>query len=215
MAAEETATKNAKKRYDRIAPIYDRLESLVERSQYRHWRSLLWSKVEGNNILEIGVGTGKNFPYYPPDTRITAIDFSEKMLNRAREKAKRENLNVNLRQMDIQNLEFEANTFHTVVASFVFCSVPDPMHGLKEVERVVKAGGKVILLEHVLSANKVLAWLMNVVNPLVVYTMGPNINRKTIDNVGQVGLVVEHVTDLAVGIFKLIEARKRPPENTA
>ena len=58
MSPEGKATRDARKRYDRIAPIYDLLESLVERSQYSHWRSLLWSKVEGNNILEIGVGTG-------------------------------------------------------------------------------------------------------------------------------------------------------------
>lgn len=201
-------TTAAERRYDRIAPIYDLMEGLVERSRYSQWRNLLWAKVEGKNILEVGVGTGKNFPYYPSDVKIVAIDFSEKMLARAKERAEREKVQVNLQQMDVQNLEFADNIFDTVVASFVFCSVPDPIRGLKEVKRVVKPGGKVVLLEHVLSANRIIAWLMNLVNPVVVHLMGPNINRQMVDNVGRSGLVIKRVTDLAAGIFKLIEARK-------
>ena len=139
---------------------------------------------------------------------MSPLILAKKCLSEPGEELAREKLSVDMRQMDVQSLEFEDNTFDTVVASFVFCSVPDPVRGLKEVERVVKIGGKVVLLEHVLSANRVLAWCMNLVNPLVVHTMGPNINRRTVDNVGRVGLAVERVTDLAVGIFKLIEARK-------
>jgi len=164
--------------------------------------------VEGQIILEVGVGTGKNFPFYPSGTDITAIDFSEKMLDRAREKAKKQDIEIALQQMDVQNLSFEDDTFDTIVSTFVFCSVPDPIKGLKEIKRVCKPNGKVLLLEHVLSANRFLAFIMNMVNPLVVRTMGPHINRKTVGNVSISGLKVEKVTDLAAGIFKLIEARK-------
>jgi ubiquinone/menaquinone biosynthesis C-methylase UbiE len=149
----------------------------------------------------------QNFPYYPVSTEITAIDFSEKMLSHAIEKAEKQKVKVNLQQMDVQNLSFDDNTFDTVVATFVFCSVPDPIKGLMEVGRVCKPGGKVLLLEHVLSANLTLAFLMNLVNPVVVKAMGPNINRKTVENAANSRLKVEKVTDLAVGIFKLIEAR--------
>ena len=130
MTKESKATEATKRRYNRIAPVYDLMESLVERSRYSRWRELLWSKVEGIKILEVGVGTGKNFPYYPPNAEITAIDFSEKMMSRAREKAEKRKVKVNLQQMDVQNLKFNDNTFDTVVASFVFCSVPDPIRGL-------------------------------------------------------------------------------------
>ena len=207
MKTESMNTEAARKRYDRIAPVYDFMEDLVERSRYSVWRELLWSKVEGNKILEVGVGTGKNFPYYLADAEITAVDFSEKMLSRATEKAKKQGLEIDLQQMDVQNLSFEDDIFDTVVATFVFCSVPDPIKGLREIGRVCKPGGKVLLLEHVLSANRILAFLMNLVNPIVVRAMGPNINRKTVENVANSGLKVEKVIDLAAGIFKLIEAR--------
>jgi len=209
MKNQTEITEAAKNRYNRIAPVYDFMESFIERSRYSKWREMLWNKVEGSKILEVGIGTGKNYPYYPKVAEITAIDFSEKMLARAKQKAKKQNLQVQLQQMDIQNLEFEDNTFDSVVASFVFCSVPDPIRGLIEVERVCKPKGKVILLEHVLSANRILAFVMNLVNPVVVRVMGPNINRRTVENVAKSGLIVEQVTDLAFGIFKLIETRKK------
>jgi phosphatidylethanolamine/phosphatidyl-N-methylethanolamine N-methyltransferase len=207
MSNLNSATDVARRRYDRIAPFFDLMEAPVEKSKFNGWRKLMWSKVEGSKILEIGVGTGKNFPYYPAAREIIAIDFSEKMLQRARARAGRDMVRVILRQMDVQNLEFDDNSFDTVAASFVFCSVPDAIHGLKEVKRVIRQGGKVVLLEHVLSDNPVVAWFMNLVNPLVVPII-ENINSRTVENVVSSGLVVEKTTDLAAGIFKLIEARK-------
>jgi len=209
MSTENKATEIAKRRYDRIASLYDLMEGLIERSRYNKWRELLWSKAEGTHILEVGVGTGKNFTFYPADAEITAIDFSEKMLKRAKYRASKQKVKVRLQQMDAQHLEFEANTFDTVVASFVFCSVPDPVRGLMEIEGVCKPGGKIVLLEHVLSANRVLGWLMNLANPLVVRIVGANINRRTEENVIKSGLVIEQVINLGVGIFKLIEARTK------
>jgi len=210
MLTRDKATELAKRQYNRIAPLYDLMEALIERSRYSKWRELLWSKVEDINVLEVGVGTGKNFPYYPEAAEITAVDFSDKMLKHAKDRASKQKVKVRLQQMDVQNLQFEDDTFDTVVASFVFCSVPNPVRGLMEVERVCKPGGKVVLLEHVLSANRIVAWLMNLANPLVVRITGANINRRTVGNVSKSGLVVEQVTDLRAGIFKLIEARKKP-----
>ena len=209
MSTEDKATDIAKGRYNRIAPLYDLMEGFMEKYRFSRWRKLLWSKVDGTCILEVGVGTGKNFPYYPTNADIIAVDFSDKMLRHAEERAGKQKLKVRLQQMDVQDLKFGDDTFDAVVASFVFCSVPNPVRGLLEVERVCKPGGKVILLEHVLSAHPIIGWLMNVANPLVVRMTGANINRRTVDNVIESGLVIEHVTDLGAGIFKLIDARKK------
>ncbi len=210
MLSESKATEIAKRRYNRIALLYTALiDGLIERSRSSRWRELLWSKVEGTHVLEVGVGIGKNFPYYPADAEITAIDFSEKMLKYAHNKARQQGVRVRLQQMDVQNLQFEDNTFDTVVASFTFCSVPDPLRGLMEAERVCKPEGRVVLLEHVLSTNRILAWLMNFTAPLAVRIIGDNPNRRTVENVIKSGLRVEQVTDLGAGVFKLIEARKK------
>ena len=208
MSVDPKATNQTQARYQRIAPLYDRMEVLAERS-YQPWRARLWSMVRGPKVLEVGVGTGKNMPYYPEDVDITAIDLTPGMLDRARKRAAKLNISIELQLGDTQNLDFPDGTFDDVVETFVFCSVPDPMLGLKELARVVKPGGRVLMLEHVRAANTVLGTLMDVLNPVVVRISGANINRRTVDNVSQSGLRLEQIDDLGKGdIFKLIVARR-------
>jgi phosphatidylethanolamine/phosphatidyl-N-methylethanolamine N-methyltransferase len=197
-----------KQRYDRIAPFFDGLEAVMEGLFFKSWRKLLWSKVEGHHILEIGVGTGKNFDYYPTDARVTAIDFSQKMLEQATHKKDRKHIPVDLNLMDVQSLCYADNSFDTVIASFVFCSVPLPLKGLKELYRVCKPGGQVLLLEHVLSSKPVIAKIMNFINPVVVALAGANINRNTVKNVKACGFASVRVDERSGDIIKLIEARK-------
>ncbi|HET6460680.1 MAG TPA: class I SAM-dependent methyltransferase [Syntrophales bacterium] len=133
-----------KARYNRIAPYYDIIEFFSERT-FGGWRQRLLSHAMGK-IVEVGVGTGKNFPYYPKGVDITGIDIAEKMLPRARKRADGLGLAINLIEGDVQALSFPDNSFDTAVATFVFCSVPDPVLGLKELRRVVKPEGEVLLL---------------------------------------------------------------------
>lgn len=194
-------------RYNRIAPLYDFLETLAER-RYRNWRQRVWSLVEGPKVLEVGVGTGKNMPYYPPGVQVTGVDLSEKMLLRARRRAERMGLSVTLLQMDAQVLDFPDDTFDSAVATFVFCSVPDPVQGLREMTRVVRPGGRIVLLEHVRAEHPLLGRLMDLLDPLVARLMGPHINRETVENVRRAGLTLERVEDVGMGgIFKLIVAK--------
>ncbi|MEI6333078.1 MAG: methyltransferase domain-containing protein [Methylococcaceae bacterium] len=197
-----------KKRYDRLAPYFEGLEAVMEGLFFKNWRKRLWAKVEGHHILEVGVGTGKNFDYYPVDARITAIDFSPEMLKQATHKKARKAVSVELNLMDIQSLDFADNSFDTVIGSFVFCSVPLPVKGLKELYRVCKPGGQVLLLEHVLSSKPVIAKVMNFINPAIVALVGANINRNTVKNIKASGFALVRVDERSSDIIKLIEARK-------
>jgi ubiquinone/menaquinone biosynthesis C-methylase UbiE len=197
-----------KKRYDRIAPYFDGLEAIMEGLFFKNRRKRLWSKVEGYHVLEAGVGTGKNFDYYPADARITAIDFSQGMLKQATRHKDRKNIPVELELMDVQSLCYADNSFDTVIATFVFCSVPLPVKGLKELYRVCKPGGQVLLLEHVLSSRPMLAGIMNFINPAVVALFGANINRNTVKNVKACGFASVRIDEHGGDIIKLIEARK-------
>jgi phosphatidylethanolamine/phosphatidyl-N-methylethanolamine N-methyltransferase len=186
----------------------------VERGPSRQWRSRLWERIEGRDILEVGTGTGLNFLFADPaaaDGRnITAIDLSDGMLRRARARAAAVRLRVTLLQMDVQALTFGDESFDTVIGSFLFCSVPDPLLGLCEVKRVTRPGGRVVLLEHGLSENRLLARLMDLASPAIAWMSGAeHINRKIEENIVRSGLRLEQVTKLdRTGIFKLVEARK-------
>ena len=139
--------------------------------------------------------------------QITGIDLTPGMLARAHKKADDLNLDVDFRLGDVQSLEFEDHTFDTVVATFVFCSVPDPILGLLELARATKPNGQIILLDHVRSRMPILGTLMDIFNPLVVSIMGANINRQTVENVRKAGLQIDTVENLAIGdIFKLTVA---------
>lgn len=196
-------TEKIRRRYNRAAKIYDILENPMEIMALRQWRIELMKDLRGR-VLEVGVGTGKNIEYYPDDIDIVAIDFSEKMLEKAKEKKKRFNKDVILLNMDAQNIQFEDNTFDTVYTTCVFCSVPDPIKCLNEIRRVCRPNGKIIMIEHVRSEKKVLGIIMDILNPIVVNTYGANINRRTLENIKKSGFKNVEVTNLYGDIVKKI-----------
>jgi ubiquinone/menaquinone biosynthesis C-methylase UbiE len=128
------------------------------------------------------------------------------MLARARRKVAKSNLCVDLQEMDVQRLDFADHSFDTVFATFVFCSVPDPVMGLRELRRVCKPEGRLLLLEHMRPHHPVLGFIFDVFNPMVVRMMGANINRKTIDNIQQSGWQIKVEESLVSNMFKWIEA---------
>ena len=140
---------------------------------------------------------------------LTAIDLTPGMLEFAKSKACELGASVNLRLGDAEKLKFTNDSFDSVAATFVFCSVPDPIKGLEEIRRVLKKDGKLYLIEHVRSENWLVGKFMDFLNPVIVRLIGPNINRRTIDNVRAAGFSEIEVTNLnKSGVFKLIIAKK-------
>ena len=206
MQKAESSPDLTRKRYNRIAFLYDLMEAPMERLRFASWRRKLMDRIAGPTALEVGVGTGKNLIFYPDGLDITAIDLSPRMLERARKRANKLNLNVNLQEMDVEHLNFADDSFDTVFATFVFCSVPDPIAGLQELRRVCKPDGKLLLLEHMRPENFVLGLIFDLFNPIIVRMMGANINRRTINNIRQAGWQIKAEECFSSDIVRMIEA---------
>lgn len=188
------------KRYSRVSSIYDWMDNMIKHD----WRVSLLKQVRGD-VLEVGVGTGANLLYYPEDATVTGIDFSEGMLKQAYKKiSKHRKLKekVRLIKMDAQHMEFPDHSFDFVISTCVFCSVPDPIQGLKEMRRVCKPEGKILMLEHMRSENRILGPAMDILNPVIVRLWGANINRRTLDNIHQAGLTIDQNDELMGTIMR-------------
>ena len=199
-------TEKIRARYDRISPYYDIMELVLEKVVFSRWRRKVFDSLDGDTILEVGVGSGKILGFYPVGKPIAAIDFSPGMLSRARRKAEEKGLNVDLVDMDVQDLQYDDQSFDTILATFVFCSVPDPIRGLQEIKRVCKRGGRIILLEHVRPGGTVLGKIFDLLNPITVRLMGVNINRNTVENMEKAGLNVLEEKNLFRDVVKLVVA---------
>ncbi len=198
-----------RRRYDRFSFFYNFLEYPLEKGYYRHWRKDLLSKVKGN-VLELGVGTGKNLPYYNYDTiTLTAVDISPRMLEKARKKAANKKYPVKFIILDSERWPFLDKSFDSIVATFVLCSVSDPKKVLTEMRRVLKKNGKIFLLEHVLSKNKLIALWQNIHNPITRTLFGYNINRDTIQFMKDTRWKITEEKNLALrDVYKMIEGQK-------
>lgn len=191
--------------YDRLAPIYDVIEAPMEWLAMKHWRRELIALATGPRVLEAGVGTGKNLPFYAPGLDITVFDLSASMLYRSRRRPCASD--VYRVVMDAEQLGFPDAIFDTALASFLFCSVAEPIEGLRELSRVVRPNGRILLLEHVRPGTPWLGRLFDRLNPLARTILGPNINRDTVGNVRRAGLLIEEERNLYRDIVKLLVCR--------
>jgi ubiquinone/menaquinone biosynthesis C-methylase UbiE len=184
--------------YDRFSKFINIIDGPLELFLFRKWRKKFLSNLKGK-VLEVGVGTGRNLPYYGK-VELTAVDVSKGMLEKAE---KRSNNDVSFLQMGAEDLKFKDNTFDYVVSFLVLCSVEDQVKALKEMSRVCK--GKIILVEHVDSKRIFWRILLRVLkNPLKVIA-GCNTTRNTVESIKDASLKIVEEKDLAWGdVFKLV-----------
>ncbi len=201
---QQTDSTTVRKNYNRIAFLYDVVDLLIPRS----WRQQATGLARGRT-LEIGIGSGLNLPYYPAVcTEVVGIDISPRMLAKANNRAEKCAAPVILSTMDAQSLDFADDSFDTVLATCVFCTVPDPVKGLQEMRRVCKPDGTIVLVEHMRSRRNWLGKIMDCFNPLSVFLLGDHINRHTVANVQAAGISIVEVADLSGDVVRLIVGRK-------
>jgi ubiquinone/menaquinone biosynthesis C-methylase UbiE len=152
--AEET--ERLKRVYEKEAPIYDRRMGFFERVLFGDGREWVCSRASGE-VLEVALGTGRNLPFYPQGVWITGIELSPAMLEIARKRAEELDLDADLREGDAQELPFPDASFDTVVCTLSLCNIPDDRRAIAEMRRVLRPGGRLLLLDHVRSSSK--AWL--------------------------------------------------------
>jgi ubiquinone/menaquinone biosynthesis C-methylase UbiE len=191
------------RRYDRVAAVYDLCDAPMEWAGGRRRRRRVISAPSGR-VLEVGIGTAANLPYYPDGVRLVGVDLSWGMLTRAARRIGRAGRSVGLAQADVEHLPFPDATFDTVTATCVFCSVADPVAGLAEVARVTKPDGRVLLLEHVRPRGRLAGWLADVASPLTRRLFGFSVNRRTEQNARAAGLELVEVR--RAGIWREIAA---------
>ncbi|WP_372712607.1 class I SAM-dependent methyltransferase [Ilyobacter sp.] len=194
-----------KDKYNRVAKNYDKMEQMMFFNKHREGLIALAS----GKVLELGVGTGANLPYYSKNLSVTGIDFSRKMLEKSKNVIEKNHIkNIKLEEMDIQNMTFENDSFDCAVSTCVFCTVPDPIAGLKEVYRVLKPGGKVLFLEHMRSRNplvNIILFMLTVMSKLI---LGTSMVRKTQENIESVGFKITERRDLFFDVVRIIIAEK-------
>ena len=169
-------------------------------------KSRPFAKMHGA-ILMVAAGTGNDFRFFPPGQSIIAIDISPKMLARAANQAAAYNGTIELRQMDVCQMPFPSDTFDTVVTVCTFCSVPSPVSGLRELHRVLKPGGQILMFEHVRSRIGPLGLVLDLMTPLS-RRVGPDLNRDTVGNVQKAGFRIRREENVYLDIVKIIEGVK-------
>ena len=188
--------------YDRFASAYDILFAPLERWFMSAWRKEAAHELPvGSRLLEIGAGTGLNFQHYPGTSFATASDLSHVMLSRAVTRA----LGQRLVQADAQHLPFANASFDAAFGTLVFCSIPDPMKAFAELRRVVRPGGRIVLLEHV-RPEGFAGRCFDVLNVATVALIDDHFNRETARLAGDSGLKIVEVRRKAGGAVNLIIA---------
>jgi ubiquinone/menaquinone biosynthesis C-methylase UbiE len=193
--------------YQRMAGGYDRMIATWERLLFKDGRQWVCSQARGD-VLEIGVGTGRNLDAYPRGVRLIGIDLSPAMLALASARARQLGVDADLQLGDAQALSFAADSFDTVVVTLALCAVPDDRQAIREAARVLRPGGRLVWLEHVRSPVAPVRWIQRLLNPLMVRLEADHLLRDPIDLIERESFNIERLERSRVGYIERGVARR-------
>ena len=205
-------TERLKRIYEKQAPRYDRSIAFWEKVLFRDGRQWVCSRAQGE-VLEVAIGTGRNLTFYPAGVRMTGIDLSPAMLERARERAGELGMEVDLREGDAQDLPFPGGSFDTVVCTLSLCNVPDDRRAVAEMKRVLRPGGRLLLLDHIRAASGLGRAVQKALEFVWVRLEGEHLLRRPLEHAKAEGLRIEERERYKRGIVERVSARKPEAQN--
>lgn len=189
-----------------FARIYDSLMLPLERKGLRNTRKNIVRRAKGN-VLEIGSGTGLNFPYYEQAKSVIAIEPNPLMIEKSLVRAKKVDIPIEILMAGAEELPFADNSFDSVIGTLVLCTIPNPSKALTEIRRVCKPDGNVLFFEHVRLHHPVLGRLQDWLTPIwKQFCDGCHLNRDTLELVRVAGFHINHIECYSKNIFVQIEA---------
>lgn len=197
-----------RKKWDAAARSFDLLNGRGPELRWAPYKRELFSAMHGR-ILFLAVGTGLDIQFFPPGQDIIGIDISPRMLEKATDRAAAYPGRMELQEMDVHALTFEPGTFDQVYTSCTFCSVPDPVHGLESLRKVLKPGGELRMFEHTGSRTFPFRLMLDLMTPLS-RKIGPDMNRPTVRNVERAGFRIREVRNVFLDVVKTIVAEVPP-----
>ncbi len=199
-----------KRPYVHVARLYDLLDLPFEYGRYRPIRRTIFQGVSGT-VLDAGVGTGRNMPFYPPGAKTVGIDLSRHMLAKACLRRERLGVAVDLVQKDVAATDFPDETFDYSVATFLFCVLDDKhqLPALRELRRITKRNGEIRILEYAYSRRPLRRLLMNLWAPWVRWMYGASFDRRTEQYVEAAELRLVDRRFLYADIIELLVLRPR------
>ena len=200
-------TKRVLRLYEKEAPKYDRQMRFFEWLLFGSGREWVCSQAEGE-VLEIAVGTGRNLPYYPDGVRLSGVELSPAMLEIARTRARELGREIDLRVGDAQALEFPDESFDSVVCTLSLCTIPDDRAAVAEVRRVLRPGGRFLLLEHVRSPLLPIRTAERLLEPLMLRFEADHLTREPLEHLRAEGFAIERLERSKLGIVERVAARK-------
>jgi len=200
-------TAKLRRYWDKHAPAYDRQMQFFDRVLFGDTRAWVCSQAT-SDTLEVAIGTGLNLGFYPDDIRLTGVDFSPAMLERARDRAHTLGRSVELREGDAQALAFPDASFDTVVCTFSLCGIPDDRQAIAEMRRVLRPGGLLLLADHVAGSVWPTRAVQGLLELVTVPLGGEHLRRRPLEHVRAQGFQIQRQERFKAGIVERLAARK-------